>query len=179
MQIFNLEIDDETGLVRMSLVNSPAVEVDFLAFSKEEKKAMYFADEEKHIVTGVALRADFPVYRVAENGEEFYVNFTPSVIEKCVQKFMREQRGGEVDLEHNGKKVSGVYLFESYILRGGLKDERFADVKEGSWVVSYKVDNEEVWAKIKSGELKGFSVEGYFFENSDTADFDEWIRNFI
>lgn len=177
MQVYNLTINEETGLLCMSLVESPAVDVDFFAFKKEDEKPLYFANEEKRIVTGVAMRADYPIYRIGEEGG-YYVVMSADTIAKCVEKFMKEQRLAEVDIEHNGEKVAGVYMIESYIL-GNVKDERFADVKAGSWIVSYKIENAEVWEKVKRGELKGFSVEGYFLNNSRESEFDKWIKSFI
>lgn len=176
--VYNLVInekDEEDGVSMMSIVDKPAVEKDFLKFNTqksniaEKKSFKYSLNEEKRIITGVALRADYPIYR-KEGEKEFYINMDASTIEKIVQKFMREKRLNEVNLLHE-KEVDGVFLVESFLLNKNHKVsfQEFSDVSEGSWLVSYKVDNDDVWKYIKDGKLKGFSVEltGELKENQD------------
>lgn len=168
LPIYNLVIDEsaeEDGVSMMSIVDKPAVEKDFLKFSTHQKVCFgkqaikYSLNEEKRIITGVALRADYPIYR-KDDEKEYYINMDAAVIEKIVRKFMREKRNSEVNLQH-AFDTKGVYLFESFILNENhtLSYPEFKDVSKGSWIVSYKVENEKVWEKIKKGELKGFSVE--------------------
>lgn len=156
---YNITLDDLAGLTKMSLVHSPAVQSAFLTFASNTK--MNFSiDEEKRIVFGCALRADFPIYRVLPNGEECFVVFTREVIEELVKKFMLEQKGTLVNLEHN-TDITGVYLIESLIkdTPRGISPTGFEDIADGSWFVAYKVDNEDVWQRVKNGDFTGFSVE--------------------
>ena len=168
MKLYDISIDPtdfETGLNAISLVENPAVEVDFLAFAKEESAVLQFADEERHIITGVAILADTPIYRIAPDGTEYYVRFTKDCIRSLVEKYFKFGLTNSVNIEHKDNQfVDGVTMLESYIIdkERGICPSEFASAPDGSWVVSYKVSNLDVWNKIKSGEVKGFSVQGLF-----------------
>ena len=168
MKLYDISIDPtdfETGLNAISLVENPAVEVDFLAFAKEESAVLQFADEERHIITGIALLADTPIYRIAPDGTEYYVRFTKDCIRQLVEKYFKFGLTNSVNIEHKDNQfVDGVTMLESYIIdkERGICPSEFASAPDGSWVVSYKVSNLDVWNKIKSGEVKGFSVQGLF-----------------
>lgn len=167
-KLYDISIDPtdfETGLNAISLVENPAVEVDFLAFAKDESAVLQFADEERHIITGIALLADTPIYRVAPDKTEYYVRFTKDCIRQLVEKYFKFGLTNSVNIEHkNNQFVDGVTMLESYIIdkERGICPSEFASAPDGSWVVSYKVSNLDVWNKIKSGEVKGFSVQGLF-----------------
>ena len=168
MKLYDISIDPtdfETGLNAISLVENPAVEVDFLAFAKDESAVLQFADEERHIITGIALLADTPIYRIAPDGTEYYVRFTKDCIRQLVEKYFKFGLTNSVNIEHKDNQfVDGVTMLESYIIdkERGICPSEFASTPDGSWVVSYKVSNLDVWNKIKSGEVKGFSVQGLF-----------------
>lgn len=163
LPIYQITIDEDMkaqGVKIMSIVDSPAVESDFLKFSAIREK--FSLNEEKQIITGCAIRANYPIYRKDDEGNEFYVTFTPQYIEKIVHKFMKEGRTKSVNLMHDSDmSVDDVFLFESYLLTEAhkLSFDAFKDIEPGSWMVSYKVDNSDVWELIKEGKLKGFSVE--------------------
>ena len=167
-KLYDISIDPtdlETGLNAISLVENPAVEVDFLAFAKDESVVLQFADEERHIITGIALLADTPIYRIAPDKTEYYVRFTKDCIRQLVEKYFKFGLTNNVNIEHkNNQFVDGVTMLESYIIdkERGICPNEFASAPDGSWVVSYKVNNLDVWNKIKSGEVKGFSVQGLF-----------------
>lgn len=120
-------------------------------------------NEEKRIVTGVALRANFPILR-GEKGNFYEIIFTPKTVENLMIKFMKEKHLSSVNLNHTETLVDDIYLIESFLLTDKIKltDERFKEIEEGSWIVSYKVDNQEVWEKVKKGEFNGFSLEMSF-----------------
>lgn len=163
LPIYQITIDEDMkaqGVKIMSIVDSPAVESDFLKFSAIREN--FSLNEEKQIITGCAIRANYPIFRKDDEGNEFYVTFTPEYIEKIVHKFMKEGRTKAVNLMHDSDmSVDDVFLFESYLLTEAhkLSFDAFKDIEPGSWMVSYKVDNTEVWELIKAGKLKGFSVE--------------------
>lgn len=157
------EFDEETGIDFVALVESPAVERDFQAFNTTQRFAIQ--DEEKRIVSGVAMIADMPIYRRDAIRGEYYVVFDKESIFKIAKKWARSNKYDSVN-EHHEKPINdGVSLFESYLVdreRGVMPPKGYEDVADGSWFVSYLIDNEDVWQRVKSGEFKGFSVEGVF-----------------
>lgn len=161
LPVYNILLDGAEGITKMSLVDYPAVESDFLAFGKEQP-LKFSIDEDQHIVFGVALRADFPIYRRDERGE-YYVIFTKDVINQLYQKFLKEDKLSAVNLDHN-TDTKGVYLIQSFIKdeSNGIAPLGFSEIKDGSWFVAYKVENEDVWKQVKEGTFRGFSVEGSF-----------------
>lgn len=184
-KIYKIKIDPTdqiTGMDAISLVECPAVEVDFLKFSKEEPKSLQFANEEKRIITGVALLADTPIYRVKPDGEEYYVVFDRETIEQLVTKYSKYMFNNFVNIEHSNQHfVDGMYMIESYLKNSerGIVPTEFSEIPDGSWIVSYKVDNIDVWEKIKSGEVKGFSIQGVFnlIEQKEEPSIDDMIEN--
>lgn len=169
LPVYTWDIDinaEDEGVFTMSIVDDPAVEKAFVKFSKNQRQAKkltidkYSINEEKRVVTGVAIRANYPIYRNDSDLGEYYCVFEPQAIEKIVHKFMKDKNNSEVNINHS-KDVSGIYLFESFILRDELRLNlpEFKDVENGSWMTSYKIDNPEVWEKIKAGDLNGYSIE--------------------
>jgi hypothetical protein len=158
------EFDEETGIDFVSLVENAAIQKDFLAFSETPIK-FAIQDEEKRIVTGAAMIADLPIYRRDDVRGEYYVVFDKESIFKIAKKWARSNQYNSVNAHHKTPIMNGVSLFESYIIdreRGVMPPKGFEEVADGSWFVSYLIDNDDVWAKVKSGEFKGFSVEGVF-----------------
>lgn len=154
---------EDSGVNYVALVDEPAIERNWFAFNKEFK---FKADEERKIITGALMIADLPIYRRNKELGEFYVIFSKAQIELMVQKFMRLGFQNNVNEMHEpSKKVDGVTMFESFIVdnqRGIKPPTGFENVTEGSWFGSYKVENDEVWNKVKDGTFMGFSVEGFF-----------------
>jgi len=167
LPVYKLDInewDEETGIEFVSLVESPAIQKDFLAFSEKHIK-FAIQDEEKRIVTGAAMIADLPIYRRDDVRGEYYVVFDKESIFKIAKKWARGNKYDAVNTHHRTPIMDGVSLFESYIIdreRGVMPPKGFDEVADGSWFVSYLVDNDDVWARVKEGEFKGFSVEGVF-----------------
>ncbi len=158
------EEDEKMGVNYVALVDEPAIQTNWLAFNNQMKFA---ADSDRKIITGPLMLADLPIYRRSEKMGEFYVVFDKFQIEKIVQRFMKNGFTDNVNKMHDAaQKVDGVYMYESFIVdnqRGIKAPVGFEDAPEGSWFGSYKVENEDVWNKfIKTGEFRGFSVEGVF-----------------
>lgn len=156
-----IDMDDElTGLSAVSLVDYPAVEKDFLLFDKQ--KMLFTANDEKQIISGIALLADTPIYRRNQYGE-FYVVFEKDTIRQLVEKYSKQGLFNSVNLMHQQDAfVDSVYLIESLIIdkNRGICPTEFSDCPDGSWYVSYYVDNKALWDEIKKGEwFNGFSVE--------------------
>lgn len=163
------------GVNFVALVDKPAIQRGFLAFSEHPQKSMTFTitSEDRHIVSGPLMLADTPIYRSDEEGE-YYVSFPPSTIERIVKKFFAQGNQMNVNEMHDaGRKVSGVVMFESFITdksRGIEPMKGYEDAPEGSWFGSFQVDDDRVWASIKNGTFTGFSVEG-LFSRDKPADF--------
>jgi len=164
-EIFELMlVDDEDGVFANSFVHSGAIERDFVFFGKEE---MFFksVNDEKRLVAGPLLVPNKKILRVDGEGKRYFVYFTPETIEKIARKFMKDGNGHEVTLEHGNKKVNDIYLTESWIVAQSAKDKSNLynfTLPIGTWFGVYKVENDEVWDKVKDGTFRGYSIEGLF-----------------
>lgn len=131
-----------------------------------DKQAFVIQDEEQRIISGPLMLADTPIYRNDAIRGEYYVVFSADTIKQIAQKFFKKGYQNNVNLMHNSGDVQeGLTMFESWIVdkkRGIQPMVGFEDVPDGSWFGSYKVENDEAWNKVKSGEVLGFSVEGNF-----------------
>lgn len=168
LPIYYAEITtEEDGICCMSLVDYPAVERNFVAFSKQERReAVRFAaigDGEQRLLLGVIMRADYPIYR-NDNGIEYYIVYKAETIRHMAEKMLVDGHATTVDLQHDGNLVDGVHLQELFIKDSskGIAPQGFDDVEDGSLFGVYKVHNDEVWEMVKRGECMGFSLEGYF-----------------
>lgn len=161
--VFNALVDDEgTGMIRVSLVDDPAVMSNFLAFDKDRVTTMYrVADEEKRLVFGVLMRADFPIYRNHPQLGEFYIVYTPETIRKMAEKYMADDRQNNVDTMHDGEDRKGINIVQYFIkdTARGIDPEGFDDIADGSLFAEYHVENDAVWNRIKDGTYRGFSIE--------------------
>ena len=172
---YKVGIDSETYAI--SMVESPAIESDFVALSKEEEVKVFLESEERHMVYGAALIPDKDIYR--NNGEqEFYISFTKESIEKMSQDFMKNYRQNEVTLDHE-EMANDITITESWLVEDPYKDKANAlgiNVPQGTWMVGMKVNQIDVWERVKTGELKGFSVESmisledFSKQNNDNMD---------
>ena len=155
---FKVGTDSETYAI--SMVEEPAIESDFVALAKQEEVEVKLSSDERHICYGPALIPNKDIYR--NNGEqEFYINFTEESIVKMSQDFMKEYRQKEVTLDHESE-ADEVYIVESWLVEDPYKDKANAlgfNVPKNTWMIGMKVNNIEVWDRVKAGELKGFSVE--------------------
>tara|TARA_R110002110_G_scaffold173_1_gene705 strand:- start:272 stop:862 length:591 start_codon:yes stop_codon:yes gene_type:complete len=169
IKLVELVIDDESesGLSYISLVDTPAIESDFLTFKKEDFK-FKIQNEEKRIVSGFFMISDLPMMR-QRNDTVYYCVFRRHTIEKIVNKFMKEGLTNQTNLMHDST-AEGVYIIESLIIdseRGVAAPDNFEKVPDGSWWGSMRVENDEVWKQVKSGEFRGFSVEGIFSSSKE------------
>lgn len=154
-------VEDSTGIYAVSLVENPAVQTNFIYF-EEQKMLISFSDDEKRIVTGVLLRPDILIYRNIAPYGEMYWTFEASSIETIRDKFHKQNNGTNVTIEHKAS-IEGCYMVESYLVNKakGIIPVEFSDIEDGSWIASYKIENDEVWEAIKTDKtFKGFSVEG-------------------
>lgn len=157
--------NDESGMLTISLVDAPAVEVDFLYFD-EDKKPLNFSveNEEERKVLGVVMTADTPIYRRDASGMEYYIVYDKQTIEKMTEKYLRQNRQNNVDLSHSFELEEGIYLNEIFIKNTGkgIAPTGFEEVNDGSLFAIFHIENNEVWSAIKEGTFKGFSLSGLF-----------------
>ena len=159
-----LVTDAETGMFKISLVDDPAVMSDFMAFDKQRRPQMYSVqDEEKRLVRGVVMRADFPIYRYSAGIGEYYVIYKAQTIRDMAEKYLAESRQNDVNLMHEeGSDVEGVQLVQWFIKGDGVSVEGFDDIADGSLFAEFHIVNDEIWEAVKAGTYKGFSLEGVF-----------------
>ena len=154
--------DEETGMMKISLVDDPAVMSDFLAFDNIRKMQMYsVTDEEKRLVRGVVMRADFPIYRRDERLGEYYIIYKPETIRAMAEKYLAESRQNDVNVMHS-TDVDGVQMVQWFIKGDGVSVTGFDDIADGSLFAEFHILNDEVWNAVKAGDYKGFSLEGFF-----------------
>ena len=163
---------DDTGMYCISLVDEPAVLRDFQKLSKQERadreatRQLYaITDEDKHLVRGVVMRSDFPIYRRDWNGYEYYIIYRADTIREMAEKYLADKLQNQVNLDHQeAEYVEGVQMVQWYLknTEAGIAPEGFEDCADGSLFAEFHITNEEIWAAVKEGTYKGFSLEGYF-----------------
>ena len=184
--IVELVIDDdsqELAIDAISLVSAPAIEQDFVFFGKE-KNNLTFAkvDEEKRMLVSPALIPNKQIFRYDPNTDsEYYVYFSPETVRQASELYLKNNNHHKATEEHS-ERVSGVLTVESWIIEDSKTDKSTLygfSLPKGTWMVKMKIENEDLWQKIKSGELKGLSIEGYFTDKmakmSETTPTDQEI----
>ena len=164
------EEDDNAGIDAVSLVEKPAIESDWVALKKHEVQ-LKTVDEEKRLLMGAALIPNKQIYRRNEKtNEEYYIFFSKDTVRKASQLFLKESNQNNATIEHT-KKISGMSVVESWIKESDQDKSNLYgfDAEPGTWFITMKVDNEEIWNKVKDGEIKGFSIEGYFAEKVEAS----------
>ena len=156
--------DEETGMFKISLVDDPAVMSNFMAFDASKKPMLYaIQDEEKRLVRGCIMRADFPIYRNDKTMGEYYVIYKADTIRQMAEKYLLEGRQNDFNLMHrDGSDVDGIQMVQYFIKGDGIQVDGFDDCAAGSLFGEFHVVNDDVWEEIKAGTYKGFSLEGVF-----------------
>lgn len=167
MRIVELVIDEEalhSGIEAISIVDRPAIEENFIALSKEHKVELKEVDAEKRILMGAALVPNKNIYRQSEE-EEYYIYFSEDTVRKASELFLMRGNQNKSTLEHEAE-LNGLSVVESWIIEDETHDKSRKydmDLPVGTWMVSMKVNNDDVWENyVKTGKVKGFSIEGYF-----------------
>jgi hypothetical protein len=171
VELFLDEEDFETGIDAISIVESPAIEEDFIALKSKEFKFKEI-DKKKKILLGALLVPNKPIYRKDEDGSEYYIYFSKDTVNKAAQMFLKTGKQGNSTLEHESK-IYGLSLVESWIVEDEQKDKSRLygmDVPVGTWMGAVKVDNDEIWNDfVLTGKVKGFSIEGYFADKASNT----------
>ena len=172
-QIFELVIEDENvdEVFAISLVETPAIESNFVFFDKEEIQFAAINDE-KRLLMGPILVPDKKILRVDGANTPYFVFFKPETIKRLSEMYLQKKYTNKATLEHD-KKLEGVSLVESWVVESREKDKSSLyglNVPVGTWMGTFKIDNDEIWNDyVKTGEVKGFSIEGLFGHNLVSA----------
>jgi hypothetical protein len=169
-KIVELIIEDNNealAIDAISLVSAPAIEQDFVFFGKD-KHNLTFAkvDEEKRMLVSPALIPNKQIFRYDPNTDsEYYVYFSPETVRKAAELYLKHNNHHKATYEHQDR-VAGVLTTESWIKEGDSDKSKLYgyDLPNGTWFVKMKIENDDLWKKIKEGELKGLSIEGYFID---------------
>ena len=171
MKIIELILDeeqDDIGVEAISIVESPAIESDFVALKNQEIK-LAEVDKEKKILMGALLIPNKPIYRNGGEGE-YYIYFSKDTIVKASQMFLQNGNQSNSTLEHN-QALNGLTLVESWLIEDKVHDKSVKygmDLPLGTWMGSVKVNNDDVWNEyVKTNKVKGFSIEGYFADKME------------
>lgn len=167
LEVIELFIDEENdlnGIEAISIVENPAIEEDFYAFNKQSKLELAKVDGEKRILMGAALIPNKKIYR--NNGEqEYYIFFSEDTVKQASELFLSNGKQNNSTLEHE-EEIEGLSVVESWIIEDDVQDKsRKYDLRMpvGTWMVSVKVNNDEIWEEfVKTKKVKGFSIEGFF-----------------
>ena len=170
MRIVELIIDEdqEIAVEAISIVNSGAIEEDFVALKSQEFK-LAEVDKERRILMGALLIPNKPIYR--KNGEdEYYIYFSKDTVLKASQMYLMQGNQNNATMEHQ-YEINGLSLVESWLVEDKVHDKSVKygmDLPLGSWVGSMKVNNDKVWDSfVKTGKVKSFSIEGYFADRME------------
>ena len=165
-EIYELVIEDENidGIFAISLVQDPAIEADFVYFDKE-KVLFSSVDNEQRLVMGAILIPNKKILRIDGEGKTYHVFFKPETIKRLSEMYLKNKYTDKATLEHN-QKINGVTLVESWIKESASKDKSALynlNAPVGSWLGTFKIDNDKIWNDyVKTGDVKGFSIEGLF-----------------
>jgi len=171
IEVIELVIDDNndfSGIHAVSVVESPAIEEDFIYLNSQEIKLAEI-DKEKRILMGPALIPNKKIYR--NNGKiEYYIFFSDDTVRKASELFLSRGNQNNSTLEHE-IKLNGLSVVESWIVEDSKLDKSTKyglSMPEGTWMISMKVNNDDIWDNyVKTGRVKGFSIEGFFADNVD------------
>ena len=171
MKIIELVLDEDQeggGIEAISIVESPAIEEDFVALNSQEIK-LAEVSKDKKLLMGALLVPNKPIFRKSGE-EEYYIYFSKKTIEKASQLYLQNGNQNNSTLEHQ-HSLSGLTLVESWIVESETNDKSRMynmDVPIGTWMGTVKVENDKVWNEyVKTNKVKGFSIEGYFADKME------------
>jgi len=173
------EKDFQSGINAVSVVESPAIEENFVALAKHEVELKEI-DTEKRILMGAALIPNKKIYR-RNKEEEFYIYFSEDTVRKAMELFFKKGNQNNATYEHKDA-IKGMSVVESWLIEDEKMDKSQLygfNLPKGTWMISMKVDNDEVWNDVKEGKIKGFSIEGYFADKMPDSPREEQEKHAI
>ena len=180
MDIVELIIDDmheALAIDAVSLVESPAIESEWIFLNKQDTSNLSLAkvDEHKRLIIGAALIPNKQIYRRDENGKEFYCYFSEATVKRASELYLKNNNQSSATYEHR-ERVDNITTVESWIVEDTNNDKSNIynlNLPKGSWCISMKVENEEVWQDILAKKVKGFSIEGFYVDKLATISNEE------
>ncbi len=157
--------DEETGMYCISLVDAPATQSNFIAFSEDKELLKYSVqDEEQRRVFGLIMGADMPIYRRTAEGAEYYIIYSRQTLADMMEKYFKQGFQNQVDTNHNFQLEDGITLTQMFVkdAEKGVNPKGFEEYADGSIFAEFHIMNDEVWNAVKEGTYKGFSLAGYF-----------------
>jgi tellurite resistance protein len=163
LPIFDIILNEEDlnqGVGMISLVDSPAIGVDWIKLSKQAQIS-FKADKERQMLYGPFLIPNMLIYRQDNINGEYYVRFSKEEIDKIATKFNEDLNSKNINLMHTDTKVD-AFVAQNWVIEGQQDKSRNLgfDLPEGSWFGGVKIKDQSFWnEKVKNNEVKGFSVE--------------------
>lgn len=160
--VFAVNVDDPgCSISTMSLVDDPAMSIDMVCFSKEQKMNFSIQDESQHNILTCLVRVDFPILRLTENGNPYYIVFNKETAKVLCQRLMTDGMQQNISLQHNGKLIDGIQLQEVFIKDSslGISPVGFEDAADGSLMGVYHIEDDALWNDCIEGRFKGISIE--------------------
>ena len=160
--IFAVNVDDPgCSISTMSLVDAPAMSIDMVCFSKEQNMKFSIQDEAQHNILTCLVRVDFPILRLTEDGNPYYIVFNKENAKVLCQRLMTDGMQQNISLQHNGKLIQGIQLQEVFIKDSslGISPVGFEDAADGSLMGVYHIEDEALWNDCIEGRFKGISIE--------------------
>ena len=171
MKIIELVIDEEdfyAGIDAISIVENPAIEENFVALKNQKKYEFAEVDKDKRLLAGPVLIPNKMIYR-QDREDEYYIHFTKDTVRRASEMFLQQGNQNNSTLEH-AVPLKGLSLVESWIIDDKENDKANMynmNLPVGTWMGVVKVYNEDIWQEyVKTGLVKGFSIEGYFVDKA-------------
>lgn len=173
MEIIELIIDEEmdnAGIDAVSLVSEPAIMESFIALSKQQEIKLAEVDSEKRILMGAALVPGRMIYRNGGKDKDgYYVHFSEATVRRASELFFIKSNHINATLEHDAP-LEKMTIVESWIIEDPEVDKSKLygmSLPKGTWMISMKVEDEEVWEEqVKKNLVSGFSIEGFFMNSA-------------
>ena len=160
--VFAVNVDDPgCSISTMSLVDDPAMSIDMVCFSKEQNMKFSIQDESQHNILTCLVRVDFPILRVTDEGDPYYIVFNKDTAKVLCQRLMKDGMQQNISLNHNGKLIQGIQLQEVFIkdTEKGISPVGFEDAADGSLMGVYHITDDQLWNDCIEGRFKGISIE--------------------
>jgi len=178
IEMFIDEADPYWGVNAISVVGNPAIQKNFIAFSKDAgKNEIKLMNEEQRIIVGPVLIPDMKITRSSEADGEYEIFFSADTVRKVAHLYLKRNNQSNTTVQHEGGIIEGCTVVESWIVESKMDKSVHLgyQLPSGTWMAAMKVEDDSIWNKVKSGELKGYSIEGMFTELEGLTDNEDTV----